>query len=101
MHLILGVRAVQQGIGTFLTNAEIEFEEVILPTDYPNLRFIPGDAEIPGMANLKSSQKAKLIRKLRTIEADYIIIDLGAGTSYNTLDFFFPVLEGLSSPHQP
>lgn len=101
LHLILGVRAVQQGIGTFLTNAEIEFEEVILPTDYPNLRFIPGDAEIPGMANLKSSQKAKLIRKLRTIEADYIIIDLGAGTSYNTLDFFFPVLEGLSSPHQP
>ncbi|WP_020611243.1 P-loop NTPase [Sediminispirochaeta bajacaliforniensis] len=95
LHLILGVRAVKQGIGTFLTNAEIEFEEVILPTDYPNLRFIPGDAEIPGMANLKSSQKAKLIRKLRTIEADYIIIDLGAGTSYNTLDFFLSSSRGI------
>lgn len=95
LHLILGIRAVKQGIGTFLTNPDIDFESIILPTEYPNLLFIPGDAEIPGMANLKSSQKAKLIRKLRSLDADYLIVDLGAGTSYNTLDFFLSSSMGI------
>jgi flagellar biosynthesis protein FlhG len=95
LHLILGVRGVKQGIGTFLTNSDIDFESIILPTEYDNLFFIPGDAEIPGMANLKSAQKAKLIRKLRSLEADYLIVDLGAGTSYNTLDFFLSSSVGI------
>ncbi len=95
LHLILGIRSVVQGIGTFLTNPDTDFDGIIIPTDYPGLRFIPGDAEIPGMANLKSAQKAKLIRKLRTIDADYVVVDLGAGTSFNTLDFFLSSSRGI------
>ena len=30
----------------------------------------------------------KLIRHINKLEADYIIVDLGAGITYNTLDFF-------------
>ena len=88
LHLILGIGAVKEGIGTFLTNRKIDFESVVIDTDYKNLRFIPGDAEIPGMANLKTGQKIKLIRKLFTLDADFMILDLGAGTSFNTIDFF-------------
>jgi flagellar biosynthesis protein FlhG len=32
--------------------------------------------------------KLKLLRHLRTLPADYVIIDLGAGVHFNTLDFF-------------
>ncbi len=88
LHLILGIGAVQQGIGTFLTSSKLNFEDIIIDTEYKNLRFIPGDAEIPGMANLKTSQKTKLIRRLFTLDADFLILDLGAGTSFNTIDFF-------------
>ncbi len=88
LHLILGIGAVQQGIGTFLTSSKLKFEDIIIDTEYKNLRFIPGDAEIPGMANLKTSQKTKLIRRLFTLDADFLILDLGAGTSFNTIDFF-------------
>jgi flagellar biosynthesis protein FlhG len=33
-------------------------------------------------------QKARLLRKFREIEADFVLLDLGAGTATNTLDFF-------------
>lgn len=87
-HLMLGIPSGQKGIGTFLGDSKARFEDVILHTEYKNLRFIPGDAEIPGIANLSSGQKRKLIRRLGSIECDILILDLGAGTSYNVIDFF-------------
>jgi flagellar biosynthesis protein FlhG len=101
LHLILGVVAPKTGIGTFLSStltgpeAASSFESVVLDTDYPNLRFIPGDAEVPGLANIKPSQKNQLIKRLLSIDADYLILDLGAGTSSNILDFFLMSSHGI------
>ncbi len=88
LHTILGLSSVPRGIGTYLTNPKGKLEEIILETEYSGLRFLPGDSEIPGMANLKSSQKRMLLRKLQALDADYLVMDLGAGTNFNTLDFF-------------
>ncbi len=95
LHLILGVGAVKEGIGTYLTGNDLKFEDIVIDTDYKNLRFIPGDAEIPGMANLKIGQKTRLIRQLYTLDADFLILDLGAGTSFNTIDFFLSSSMGI------
>ncbi|RKX91197.1 MAG: MinD/ParA family protein, partial [Spirochaetes bacterium] len=95
LHLILGIGAVKEGIGTYLSGNDLVFEDIIIDTDYKNLKFIPGDAEIPGMANLKTGQKTKLIRKLYTLDADFLILDLGAGTSFNTIDFFLSSSMGI------
>jgi len=89
LHLILGFNAPKHGLGTYLSGAKIKFEDIIHDTDYPNLRFIPGDAEIPGLANITYRQKTQLAKRLISIEdADYLILDLGAGTGANILDFF-------------
>lgn len=88
LHMMLGSGKNRAGIGTWLTNSDVEFEDIILESDYENMRFIPGDAEIPGLANISANHKRKLIRNLGSIEADFIVLDLGAGTSFNTLDFF-------------
>ncbi len=95
LHLILGVVGAKRGIGTFLNDPNITFEDIIVQTEYKNLRFIPGDAEIPGTANLKSSQKKKLIRRFKALDADYVILDLGAGTNFNTIDFFLTSGKGI------
>jgi flagellar biosynthesis protein FlhG len=97
LHLILGVTAPKTGIGTFLSGPiqGTDFESIVLDTDYPNLRFIPGDAEVPGLANIKSSQKNQLIKRLLSLDADYLILDLGAGTSSNILDFFLMSTHGI------
>jgi flagellar biosynthesis protein FlhG len=88
IHQILGQSGIKKGIGVFLSSQKTSFEDIIIDTEYKNLRFIPGDAEIPGTANLKSTQKRMLLSRLRKLEADYCIIDLGAGTNFNILDFF-------------
>jgi len=88
LHMMLGSGKKQVGIGTWLTRSHVEFEEIILDSEYKNLRFIPGDSEIPGLANIQQKQKRKLIKKLISLEADFVVLDLGAGTSFNTLDFF-------------
>ncbi len=96
LHLILGIRGSSPSIGTFLGNKKQAFEAIIHETDVRNLRFVPGDAEIPGLANINASQKRSLIRRFARIpDTDYLILDLGAGTSQNILDFFLMSSRGV------
>lgn len=88
LHVILGQTGARRGIGTWLSVSGMEFSEILLDTDVANLRFVPGDAEIPGLANISSLQKNRLVKSLLSIDADYLVLDLGAGTSSNILDFF-------------
>ncbi|MFA7565614.1 MAG: P-loop NTPase [Alkalispirochaeta sp.] len=96
LHMILGLRGSSPSIGTFLGNKKQAFEGIIHETDIPNLRFIPGDAEIPGLANINAAQKKSVIRRLSGIpDVDYLVLDLGAGTSHNILDFFLMSSRGI------
>lgn len=88
LHLILGVRNPPAGIGTWLNDSRKPFEQIVLQTEYDGLGFVAGDAEIPGLANLSAAQKNMLIRRLSRLDADILILDLGAGTNFNVLDFF-------------
>ena len=54
----------------------------------PNLRIIPGTGDTLATANMAYAQKKRLIRNFQNIRADVIIVDIGAGASYHTLDFF-------------
>lgn len=95
LHVMLGLSSVGRGVGTWLSAPNAEFSDILLATDYPNLRFIPGDAEIPGLANIASQQKNRLIKKLLSLDADYLVLDLGAGTGTNILDFFLTASQGI------
>jgi flagellar biosynthesis protein FlhG len=53
-----------------------------------NLCLIAGAGDVLSLANIHVSQKAKLIQNLARLDCDYVVLDLGAGTSYNVLDFF-------------
>ena len=94
LHLVIGQQAPKKGIGTFLTGSE-DFESIITDTDYENVRFIAGDSEIPGMSSIKTAQKNSLIKKLLKCDADYLILDLGAGTHLSILDFFLLSPQGI------
>ncbi|MDR2468135.1 MAG: P-loop NTPase [Spirochaetaceae bacterium] len=95
LHLIVGHRKPGGSLGRFLNDSKMDFSSVIAETDIPNLRFIPGDAEIPGTANLKITQRNTLIRKLLGLEAEILILDLGAGTHQSILDFFLVSGQGI------
>lgn len=95
LHLILGIRTLSGSIGTFLNTPREKITATLNETGIPNLQFIPGDSEIPGLANLKPNQKRMLVRKLLSLETDYLIMDLGAGTGQTTIDFFLASSRGI------
>lgn len=88
LHTLLGMNYPRVSLMDFLTKSEKSLEEVMLMTNDKYVRLICGAGEVLGMANLKSTVKAKLIRHMQTLEADRVILDLGAGSSFNVLDLF-------------
>jgi flagellar biosynthesis protein FlhG len=97
LHLVLGHQAPQTGIGVWLNDTRMDFNEVIADTDVRGLRFIPGDTEIPGTANLRPTQLKALVKRLLALgdDADILILDLGAGTHQSILDFFLLSGQGI------
>jgi flagellar biosynthesis protein FlhG len=88
LHTMLGIRGVKEGIGTFLSVPRMAFADILFPTEYPGLAFIPGDAEMPAVANLRPGQRRRLVRHLESLDCDYLVLDLGPGTGSGTLEFF-------------
>lgn len=88
LHTFLGFDNVHPGVGDYLGMKGVPLSEFMVPVPGLNLTYIPGDGLRPFLANLVHAQKMRLLRDLTRIEADYVLLDLGAGTSYNTLDFF-------------
>ena len=88
IHTCMGYSVAPDGIGNFLNQRNSKLQDYILSTGNRNLSFISGDAEMVGIANITAAQKKKLISQIFHLDADYVILDLGAGSSYNTVDFF-------------
>ena len=88
LHTFMGIKNPPRTLNDFVTRRYDSLEEICLDTELENLRLIGGASDILSLANIHVSQKAKLIQNLSRLDADYVIVDLGAGTSYNVLDFF-------------
>ena len=88
VHLYLGVKSLTKTWNDFLDKKVNSIEEIITPTPYEGLKLIGGDSSRLGSENLPYSQKRKIMRHLREMEGDYLILDLGGNSSYNALDFF-------------
>ncbi|MDH3881723.1 MAG: P-loop NTPase, partial [Desulfobacteraceae bacterium] len=88
VHLYLGVKFLPKTWNDFLDKKVNSIEEIMTPTPYEGLKLIGGDSSRLGSENLPYSQKRKIMRHLREMEGDYLILDLGGNSSYNALDFF-------------
>ena len=88
MHTWLGVNSPTKSISEFIEREEQDIKNLLIPTDIPSLNLLSGAKDGVEIANMKHTQKRRFITALRQLDADYIVIDLGAGTAYNTIDFF-------------
>ena len=94
LHTLLGLKNNQAGLGTFIARQEEDFSNLLQATGIPGLQFIAGDCLFPGTANMDFFTKKKILTNLEKLNADYIILDLGAGSSYNVIDFFLTSYKG-------
>jgi flagellar biosynthesis protein FlhG len=94
LHIFLGIKSPGRTLLDILED-RATIEDVLLPTSQPRLRLLSCAADILGIADPASSEKEKIIQFISNLDADYILVDLGAGTSYNVLDFFNMSDEGI------
>jgi len=88
LHTYLGMQAPEYVISDFISRRVDTIEQIVLETRYEGVRFISGAGNTPSQANLKFAQKTKIIKSLFSLTADLLIIDIGAGSSYDVMDFF-------------
>lgn len=87
-HLLLGIMHPGPGFQALLDKSVSEAKACLVETQVPNLRLLAGTSGVLGAANISHAQKVLLLRRLRALEADLVVIDVGAGVGYNALDFF-------------
>jgi flagellar biosynthesis protein FlhG len=88
LHTLLRVRENGKDLGDFFRNKAPRLEDVQTATEYPGVRLIKGSENALFLANLHQAKKLKLIRQIRGLQAQNVIVDLGTGSAFNTLDIF-------------
>ncbi len=88
LHTCLGMNMVKESLSDFISGRVTNLADVVVDTPYANLKLISGAHDVLEIANPVHSRKQALISALRGLDFDYILLDLGAGTAFNTLDFF-------------
>jgi flagellar biosynthesis protein FlhG len=86
-HTYCGLPHPTCNLGRFF-EAKATLEDLLLETRVTGLRLVPGNFNSANTDGLNSAQKLKFFRHLKRLDADHVILDLGAGTQYDTLDSF-------------
>jgi len=88
LHSYLGINRPKGSLSDFLLGRNDDLNTLVEMVPGSTVGLISGASDHLEVANLKYFQKLKLIRHIKRLNADYVLLDLGAGTSFNTLDFF-------------
>ncbi len=95
LHTCLGIKNRREGIGHVIHQKSRSVASLVIPTDWSRLHFVPGDALLPGTANLPYFKKLRIIKDLSGLTADIVLVDLGAGSANNVVDFFLTACRGI------
>ncbi|RMG12490.1 MAG: hypothetical protein D6729_16455 [Deltaproteobacteria bacterium] len=88
LHTLFGITRPARCLAGFLSRAQESLEEVRIHTAVPGLDLIPGAGAVPGVANPGWGRKQRLLRHIRSLDADVVVLDVGAGTSFDVVDLY-------------
>lgn len=95
LHTLLGMAPPRRSLSDLLARKVTHLEAVLTPTPVERLSLIGGTHALLDVANPSWTQKEKLLRHIRSLAMDAVILDLGAGSSFTVLDFFVAADRGL------
>jgi flagellar biosynthesis protein FlhG len=88
LHTCLGLPASGRTLADFIQRRVPSIEDVMVDVGPTGLSLISGAADLLCAANIRHAQKVRVMNHVRSLDVDVVLIDLGAGTTYNILDFF-------------
>jgi flagellar biosynthesis protein FlhG len=88
LHAMFGVQQPPATVEDFLAGRRATLDEIAVATKFPNLRLICGAEGVLGSANPSFDAKQRLLAQLAHLDADCLLVDVGAGVDVDTIDFF-------------
>jgi flagellar biosynthesis protein FlhG len=88
LHTCLGVPKPQSSLADFVSGREDDLQKLIVETPIPNLSLIPATRAHVTTPQPGQARRVQLMRALRAIPADVVLLDLGAGTHSAVMDYF-------------
>ncbi|MBU0482908.1 MAG: P-loop NTPase [Proteobacteria bacterium] len=87
LHNFLGLSRPSLSLTDFFER-KIMLSDLIVDSGIANLGLLTGAIGSIGAEGIKHSQKNKFFNHIKKLDTDYVLIDLGAGTHFNTIDTF-------------
>lgn len=87
LHTFLGVAKPSVSLTDFLEK-KTPLADLVVESGIENMGLLIGAINSLDTDDMKYTQKMKLFRHIKKLDADYLLLDLGAGANFNTLDTF-------------
>ncbi len=72
----------------FIDNRSRDINALAMSSPYPHVRFLTGTAQVAGHSQSLHALRHNVRKNLQHLQSHFVIIDLGAGSSFQNLDFF-------------
>ena len=88
LHTCVGVADPGPSLADFVAGRAQEIRELLVDTPIPNLRILAATRGSYGAPQPGQAERVRLMRQLRELDADFVLLDLGAGTHPAVIDYF-------------
>jgi len=88
LHTCLGVPEPRRSLADFVAHREEDLEKLLIETPIPNLRLIAATHGNLATPQPSHSRRVRLMRSMQQLPADFVLLDLGAGTHAAVMDYF-------------
>jgi flagellar biosynthesis protein FlhG len=95
LHTTLGMPAPRVSLADFVAQREDDLGKLLVDTSVSNLQLVAGTHSNLGGAQPSHLRRVRLMRALRQLRTDFVLIDLGAGNHSSVLDYFLVGDEGI------
>lgn len=95
LHSLFAMSPPRVSVSDFLSRRAESLAELALATPVPGLSLIAGPGGASQEGALLHQQRTRLMRAMSTLDAEVIVLDLGAGAHYNVVDFFLLAAHGI------
>jgi flagellar biosynthesis protein FlhG len=96
LHTCLGIKYPKATIADFISRNISSLSDLVLETPIEGLHIISAARDVFEIANPTFQQKERLIRHIKKLPFEFIIIDVGGGSSFNVVDFFLCADTGIT-----
>jgi flagellar biosynthesis protein FlhG len=88
LHTCVGIPKPRASLADFVAQREEDLGKLILDTPIPNLQLIAATDGNLATPQPTQTRRIRLMRELRALDAEFVFLDLGAGTHAAVMDYF-------------